>query len=75
VARQLLDLAVHADDGTLIARVSQQELADAIASGREVVSRAIRELQQAGLVSSTHSVIVVRDPVRLSHEVSGSNRS
>lgn len=66
VARQLLDLAVHADDGTLVARVSQQELADAIASGREVVSRAIGELQKAGLVSSTRSGIVVHDPVGLS---------
>ena len=50
VARQLLDLAVHADDGTLLARVSQQELADAIASAREVVARALHELRQVGLV-------------------------
>ena len=74
VARQLLDLAVHTDDGTLVARVSQQELADAIASGREVVSRAIHELQQAGLVSSTRAGIVVRDPIGLSDEASRTGR-
>ena len=69
VARQLLDLAVHLDDGTLLAHVSQQELADAVASAREVVARALHELQEAGLVTSTHRGIVVRDPLRLSDEV------
>jgi CRP/FNR family cyclic AMP-dependent transcriptional regulator len=74
VARQLLDLAVHTDDGTLVARVSQQELADAIASGREVVSRALHELGQAGLVSSTRAGIVVGDPVGLSDEAARTAR-
>jgi len=74
VARQLLDLVVHTDDGTLVARVSQQELADAIASGREVVARALHELQQAGLVSSTRAGIVVADPVGLSDEASRTAR-
>jgi CRP/FNR family transcriptional regulator, cyclic AMP receptor protein len=74
VARQLLDLAVHTDDGTLVARVSQQALADAIASGREVVARAIHELQQAGLVSSTRAGIAVRDPIGLSDEASRTGR-
>lgn len=74
VARQLLDLAAHTDDGTLVAKVSQQELADAIASGREVVSRALHELQHAGLVSSAHAGIVVSDPVGLSDEASGATR-
>lgn len=71
VARQLLDLAVHADDGTLRARVSQQELADAIASGREVVARALHELGQAGLVDVSRNGIVIRDALRLSDEISG----
>jgi CRP/FNR family transcriptional regulator len=70
VARQLLDLAVHQDDGTLVARVSQQELADAIASGREVVARALRELRQAGFVNVSRNGIVVRDALGLSEEVS-----
>jgi CRP/FNR family cyclic AMP-dependent transcriptional regulator len=75
VARQLLDLAVYGDDGTLVARVSQQEIADAIASGREVVSRALHELRQAGLVESTRTGVVIRDPVELSEESSRIVRS
>jgi CRP/FNR family transcriptional regulator, cyclic AMP receptor protein len=75
VARQLLDLAVHSDDGTLVARASQQELADAIASGREVVSRALHELRRVGLVESTPAGIVVRDPVGLNEEASRTARS
>jgi CRP/FNR family transcriptional regulator, cyclic AMP receptor protein len=71
VARQVLDLAVHAEDGALVAHVSQQELADAVASGREVVSRALHELQRAGLVSSARAGIVVSDPIGLSDEASG----
>jgi len=74
VARQLLDLAVHNADGTLVAHVRQRELADAVASAREVVSRAIHELQQAGLVSSTRAGIVVRDPIGLSDEASRTGR-
>jgi CRP/FNR family cyclic AMP-dependent transcriptional regulator len=71
VARQLLDLAVHADDGTLVARVSQQELGDAIASAREVVSRALHELREAGLVASSREGIVISDPLGLNEEASG----
>jgi CRP/FNR family cyclic AMP-dependent transcriptional regulator len=59
VARHLLDLA--SERGTelsvdpksaqeLIVRVSQQELADAVGTVREVVVRALRELRQAGIV-------------------------
>ena len=70
VARQLLDLAIHTGDGTLVARVRQQELADAIASGREVVSRALRELRQAGLVAPSRAGVVLLDPIGLSDEAS-----
>ncbi len=74
VARQLLDLAVHTDEGILVARVNQQELADAIASGREVVSRALRELHEAGLVSSTRAGIVLSDAVGLIDEAAGTGQ-
>ena len=70
VARQVLDLAAHSTDGTLVAHVSQQGLADAIASAREVVSRAVHELREAGLVASSRDGIVVRDPIGLSDEAS-----
>jgi CRP/FNR family cyclic AMP-dependent transcriptional regulator len=71
VARQLLDLATHRPDGTLVARVTQQELADAIASTREVVARAIRDLRRAGLVAASRKGIVVSDPVGLREEATG----
>jgi CRP/FNR family transcriptional regulator len=74
VARQLLDLAVHAEDGTLIARVSQQELGDAIASAREVVSRALHELREAGLVASSREGIVLIDAIGLNEEAGGTPR-
>lgn len=66
---------MHEDDGTLVARVSQQELADAIASGREVVARALRELREAGLVEVSRNGIVVRDALGLSEEVSERRRA
>jgi CRP/FNR family cyclic AMP-dependent transcriptional regulator len=75
VARQLLDLAVHAEDGTLVARVSQRELGDAIASAREVVSRALHELREAGLVASSKEGIVLSDPLGLNEEAAGTSRS
>jgi len=68
LARQLLNLAVPADDGTLIARVSQQELGDAIASAREVVARSLHELREAGLVATSREGVVLLDPIALSLE-------
>lgn len=67
VAAALLDLA-SAQQGPrdrLVAQVSQQELADAVGSVREVVARALRELRLAGLVATgPHSVLIV-DPTGL----------
>lgn len=71
VARQLLDLATHRPDGRLSARVSQQELADAVASTREVVARALRDLREDGLVAASRNVVTVRDPLGLREEVAG----
>jgi len=68
VARQLLDLAIPGPDGALVARITQQGLADAIASSREVVTRAVHELRQAGLVETAHEVVVIRDPLGLADE-------
>jgi hypothetical protein len=50
--------------------VSQQELADAAGSVREVVARALRELRMAGIVDTTADSVVILDPARL-HVVSG----
>lgn len=68
VARHLLDLAAYQPDGALVARVSQQELADAVASTREVVTRALREMRKAGLLAASRKGIVLRDPMGLREE-------
>lgn len=73
VARQLLDLAStnqHDDDpnGELAARVTQQDLADAVGTAREVVVRTLRQLRDAGVVRTERDRIVLLDPVQLTEE-------
>jgi CRP/FNR family transcriptional regulator, cyclic AMP receptor protein len=73
VAAHLLDLASaqqHPDD-RLVARVSQQELADAVGSVREVVSRALRDFRVAGMVATNADSVVILDPTRLYAESAG----
>ena len=64
VARHLLEIAAReqeAEGGALVARVSQQELADLAGSVREVVARALREMRDEGIVRVSRSGIVVLD--------------
>ena len=49
IASHLLDLAER-DGGRLVVRASQQEIADAAGSVREVVSRRLKQMQSAGLI-------------------------
>ncbi|HYK99395.1 MAG TPA: Crp/Fnr family transcriptional regulator [Candidatus Acidoferrales bacterium] len=68
VARHLLEIAARdqeADSATLVAHVSQQELADLAGSVREVVARALRELRDDGIVTVNRSGITVLDPSAL----------
>ena len=51
--------------GRLEARATQEDLAASIGSSREVVSRAMRRLRDAGIVESVPGVTRVLDPVRL----------
>jgi CRP/FNR family transcriptional regulator, cyclic AMP receptor protein len=76
VASHLLDLASvqQQPDGPLQARVSQQELADAVGSVREVVARALRDLRAAGIVSTSTDRVVILDPAQLHEEYRGSSR-
>jgi CRP/FNR family transcriptional regulator, cyclic AMP receptor protein len=76
IAAHLLDLA---SDGQrprdrLEAHVSQQELADAAGSVREVVARALRDLRMAGIVATTAESVVILDPARL-HALSGGSNA
>jgi len=73
VAAHLLDLASDRQrpEGPLVAHVSQQELADATGSVREVVARTLRDLRRAGVVSTSADRIEILDPARLYAESGG----
>jgi CRP/FNR family transcriptional regulator len=68
VARHLLALALpDSHDGLLVAHVTRQELAESVGSAREVVSRCLRSLSDARLitVASASITIVDADALRL----------
>jgi CRP/FNR family transcriptional regulator, cyclic AMP receptor protein len=70
VARHLLDLAAQRGPGhearaEIVVPVSQQELADAVGTVREVVVRVLRELRRDGVVRTERDHIVILDPARL----------
>ena len=77
VASQLLELATTKDrsDGRLSAQLSQEELADAVGSVREVVARALRDLRAAGIVATSTDEVVILDAMRLFDESWGSRRA
>jgi len=67
IARHLLDLAsVDPRSTVLTAAVSQQELADAAGTVREVVVRVLRDLRTEGCVRTGRDGIAIGDPERLS---------
>lgn len=69
VARHLLDLATATRTGPqLTVTISQQELADAAGSVREVVVRALRELREQGHIATGRSGITLLDPQALAAE-------
>lgn len=66
IARHLLDLATHRQRGSeLIAQVSQQELADAVGTVREVVVRTLREFRHDGILETRRGEIRIVTPDRL----------
>ncbi|MGH2393210.1 MAG: Crp/Fnr family transcriptional regulator [Candidatus Limnocylindria bacterium] len=66
LARHLLDLASERQRGPeLSAPVTQQELADATGTVREVVVRVLRELRQEGVVRTGRGGITILEPERL----------
>jgi len=66
VARHLLDLASERQQGPdLVAAVTQQELADAVGSVREVVVRTLADLRAEGIVATHRGGIAILAPARL----------
>jgi CRP/FNR family cyclic AMP-dependent transcriptional regulator len=74
VARQLLDLASTSQqdaqpDRQLAVQITQQELAAAAGTVREVVVRALRQLRDTGAIRTERDRIVLLDPAQLTEEV------
>jgi len=69
VARHLLDLAAAQQRaGELVAAVTQQELADAAGTVREVVARVLKQLHQTGVTAGSDAGVVILDAARLDAE-------
>ena len=70
VAVHLLDLAAarQRPGAEPVARTSQQELADAVGSVREVVARVLRDFRLAGLVATEPDTVRLLDPTALHDE-------
>jgi CRP/FNR family transcriptional regulator len=71
LSRHLLDLAACDARGSLMAKVTQQELADAAGTVREVVARALKEMRDDGLVGEAERGIALLDTPRLDSEAAG----
>jgi CRP/FNR family cyclic AMP-dependent transcriptional regulator len=70
VVAHLLDVAADSQRGAaLVAAVTQQELADAVGSVREVVARVLQELRKEGLVTGGGQGVELLNPVRLQAEI------
>jgi CRP/FNR family transcriptional regulator, cyclic AMP receptor protein len=74
VARQLLDLAAsrpreQRPDGEFAVQITQQDLAAAAGTVREVVVRTLRQLREIGAVRTERDRIVILDPSLLTAEL------
>lgn len=65
VAKMLLDQATIAEGGQSGHRLTQQEMAAMVGTAREVVGRALKELEAAGAIEMRQGRAVVVNPVRL----------
>lgn len=69
VARHLLDLASEDQRSPeLVVTITQQELADAVGTVREVVVRTLREMRREGVLDTARDRIVLLEPERLAVE-------
>ncbi len=65
VAKILLDQEASAQQGQQVHRLTQQEMATLVGSAREVVGRALKELETAGAIEMRHGQAVVLNRERL----------
>jgi len=65
VARALAERTRGAGEGAFVIHTTQQELADGLGISRESVVRALRVLQESGLVRTRRGSILVPDPPAL----------
>jgi CRP/FNR family transcriptional regulator len=72
--RHLLDLATLGTGPQLVVRATQQELADAVGTVREVVTRTLRGLRKDGLLETSRDEIILLDPVALHEELADRER-
>jgi CRP/FNR family transcriptional regulator, cyclic AMP receptor protein len=70
IVRHLLDLAAPGGERRLVVRSTQQELADAVGTAREVVTRTLRGLRTEGKLETARDEIVLLDPIALGEELS-----
>lgn len=65
IARHLLDLSRHDGDGDLVVDVTQEELAAAVGTVREVAARALRGLRDREVVRTERNRVLIVDPTGL----------
>ena len=65
VAHHLLEVAMRTPDGHAVAHISQQRLADAVGTAREVVTRELRTLRAQGVIDTRPKLVIVVDEERL----------
>lgn len=74
IARHLLDAATPGKQGHPTLAITQQELADAVGSAREVVARTVRAFRRERLVRTRPGGIVLIAPEALAEIASGKKR-
>jgi CRP/FNR family transcriptional regulator len=74
LVRELLVLSATDSGRRLVVHASQQELADAIGSVREVVTRNLHQLADEGLVEIGRDEITIVDPLALAELAHGLSR-
>ncbi|HEY2703724.1 MAG TPA: Crp/Fnr family transcriptional regulator [Candidatus Dormibacteraeota bacterium] len=71
VARHLLDMSMLTPGDETIAPVTHQHLADAVGTAREVVTRALGEFREHGLVITRRRHVVLRNPQGMARFAAG----